>query len=320
VVAAGDGTTKRRQDVVTGRPMFRRFGVGDVAMIRRTTERFAPYSDVHPLGLLAWNVGEDGEMAIVNGNLAFKLRQYDGDGFFLTFVGTHEVAKTVRQLLRCARDLLDVDPVLRRIPEVAVRHTAGLRARFAVTPTPEEYDYVFGVDDLAGLRGPEYGEKRTAIRRLQAETAAELRRIDVRDPSARVLMLDLFDRWAIAKDVVDFPATAVERRAMERLFEAAVTAGEDVIGLALFDGGGAPLGFCTAEVLARGYAIGHFEKTDPAWPGVSALMRQRIAQYLQARGCRYLNGEQDLGDPGLRASKASWAPRFYLRKYAIAEL
>jgi hypothetical protein len=184
---------------------------------------------------------------------------------------------------------------------------------------PDEFDYVFGVDDLAGLYGSAYGEKRTAIRRLQAETAAELRRIDVREPYARALMLDLFDRWATAKGVADLPETAVERRALQRLCEFAAVAGEEVIGLALFDGAGTPLGFCTAEVLASGYAIGHFEKTDPAWPGVSALLRQRIAQYLQARGCRYLNGEQDLGEPGLRASKASWAPRFYLRKYTIAE-
>ncbi|HEY7031077.1 MAG TPA: phosphatidylglycerol lysyltransferase domain-containing protein [Thermomicrobiales bacterium] len=298
---------------------FRRFGPEDIGLIRRATERFAPYSDVHPLGVLAWNAGEGGELAMVNGNLAFKLRQYDGDGFFLTFVGTHEVAKTMRRLLRSARDLLDVDPHLRRVPEVAVRHTAGVRARFAVTPAPEDYDYVFGVEDLAALRGPEFGEKRTAIRRLQAETAAELRPIDVREPYARALMLDLFDRWASAKGVVNLPETGVERRALQRLCALAGVVGEDVIGLALFDAGGSPLGFCTAEVLARGYAMGHFEKTDPAWPGVSALMRQRIAQYLWARGCRYLNGEQDLGDPGLRASKASWAPRFYLRKYTIAE-
>ncbi|MEA2586194.1 MAG: uncharacterized protein QOF33_4279 [Thermomicrobiales bacterium] len=305
--------------MVAGFPAFRRFGLSDAGLIRRMTVPFPPYSDHHPLGLLSWNTGEDGELAIVNGNLVLKLRQYDGNGFFLTFIGTREVVKTVRQLLRYARSQPDLDPALRRIPEAVVRHAVGLRARFAVMVAPEEYDYVFGIAEMAALRGADYGEKRTAIRRLQHGTAAELRRIDVQEPYAQALMLDIFDRWATGKRVADLPETANERQALQRLFTLAGLASDDLIALALFDEVGEPFGFCTAEVLDRGYAIGHFEKTDPARPGVSALMRQRIAQYLQARGCRYLNGEQDLGDEGLRASKASWAPRFYLRKYTIAE-
>jgi hypothetical protein len=81
---------------------------------------------------------------------------------------------------------------------------------------------------------------------------------------------------------------------------------------------GTPVGFCTAELLSHHYAIGHFEKADPTHPGASALMRHRIAHYLHLSGCRYLNAEQDLGDPGLRTSKLSWSPRFFLRKYTIA--
>ena len=150
-----------------GSPVFKRFGPAEVGLMRRMTGSLPPYSDVHPLGLLSWNTREDGEMAVVNGNLAFKLRQYDGNGFFLTFVGTREVVKTARQLLRYARNHPDVDSALRRIPELAVRHAVGLRERFTVTAAPEEFDYVFGVAEMAALSGPDYGEKRTAIRRTR---------------------------------------------------------------------------------------------------------------------------------------------------------
>jgi len=302
-----------------GLPMFRRISAEDRGLIRRMTEPFAPYSEVQPTAMLAWDTNGDGELAIVNGNLAFKLPHYDGDGYFVTFVGTRQVVKTVRQLLRFAQSQPDVEPRLRRIPEVAVRHSAGLRSRFAVTPAPEDFDYVFAIADLATLAGADYEEKRRAIRRLLDEIAAEVRPIDLRDACAQDLMLELFDRWAVLKGVEHRLETATERLALQRLFSLAGVAGDDLVGLALVDASGRPLGFCTAEVLDHGYAIGHFEKTDPAWSGVSALMRQRIAQHLLARGCRYLNGEPDQGEQGLRASKLSWSPRFFLRKYTIAE-
>jgi hypothetical protein len=110
MVAGHDGLPRKEREMGTGSPVFRRFGAGDVGVIRRWTGLFAPYSDVHALGLLCWNTGEDGELAIVNSNLAFTLRRYDGNGFFLKFLGTHEVVKTVRQLLRYARTQLDVEP------------------------------------------------------------------------------------------------------------------------------------------------------------------------------------------------------------------
>lgn len=301
-----------------GTPAFKRLQDSDLPRLQRLTGTYPPYSDHHPVGMLCWNSDSDAEFAILNGNLAFKLREYSGDGYYLTFLGTREVAKTVRQLLRWAEQHPDIDPVLRRIPEIVVRHAHWLDERFLVTPAPQEFDYVFGVPEIASLQGALFREKRTEIRRLQSETATELRQIDLGERDAQSLILDIFDRWAEVKGVTDLQETEQERRALRRLFALAPAIGPALIGLALFDGSGTPLGFCTAELLANRYAVGHFEKTDPMRPGGSALMRQRIAGYLHARGCRYLNAEQDLGDAGLRTSKLSWAPRFFLRKFTIS--
>jgi hypothetical protein len=151
--------------------------------------------------------------------------------------GTHQVIKTVRQLLRYAQSQPDVEPRLRRIPEVVVRHTTGLRTRYVVAPAPEDFDYVFAIADLAALTGAEYEEKRRAIRRLQDESAVEVRRIDVRDAGAQRLMTDIFDRWAVAKGVAQLPETVMEQQAMRRLFALAEATGDDVIGLVVLDEG-----------------------------------------------------------------------------------
>jgi len=91
-----------------------------------------------------------------------------------------------------------------------------------------------------------------------------------------------------------------------------------LVALTLFDGAGNPLGFCTAEMVGHGCAMGHFEKAVPTHLGASALMRRRLAAYRQVRGYRHLNAEQDLGDPRLRESQLSWSPRFFLHTYTIA--
>lgn len=305
---------------VRGTPTFRRLGVEHAELFRRLTRPYLPFSDFNLLSLLSWNTTGEGEFAVVNGNLALKLPRYDGAGSFLTFVGTREVAKTARQLLAFAAECPDLGPVLSPVPEVVVRRGAGLRTRFAVAPAADDFDYVFGLEEMAALAGPEFQEKRADANRVLREAGAELRPLDLREAEGRGLALAIFDEWARVKGVAGLPQTANERVALGRLFDLAAAPGAvaaELIAVALFDGAGAPRGFCTAEVLDHGFAIGHFEKTDPALPGASALLRQRMARYLLARGCHYLNGEQDLGDPGLRTSKRSWKPRFFLRKYAI---
>jgi hypothetical protein len=257
--------------VVRGNPTFRRLDVAHAELFRRLTRPYLPFSDFNLLGLTCWNTTGEGEFAVVNGNLALKLPRYDGASSFLTFVGTREVAKTARQLLAFAGERSDLEPVLSPVPEVVARRGAGLRSRFAVVPAADDFDYVFGLEEMAALAGPAFRDKRADANRLLREAGAELRPLDLRDPDARGLALAIFDEWARAKGVEGLPRTANERVALGRLFDLAavpgVVAGVDLIAVALFDGAGAPRGFCTAEVLDHGFAIGHFEKTDPALPG-----------------------------------------------------
>ena len=130
-------------------------------------------------------------------------------------------------------------------------------------------------------------------------------------------MLSLSERWAAGR--VAYRASAVQNElvAMERLFAIAECACLEA--LALLDGD-LLVGFIILENLhAHGWAVGHFQKTDPSYPETSSRLLHELGRQLHSRGLRIFNAEQDLGIPGLRYYKCSLQPRGFLKKYIIGE-
>lgn len=78
------------------------------------------------------------------------------------------------------------------------------------------------------------------------------------------------------------------------------------------------IGYSTNEILpGTGYALCHFQKTLPSVSHSDAALTRRISKLLTRAACRFLNGEQDLGMPGLREMKKSYRPAHMLGKYVI---
>jgi hypothetical protein len=63
--------------------------------------------------------------------------------------------------------------------------------------------------------------------------------------------------------------------------------------------------------------VGHFWKADTRYSGIYTFLLHVVASALATRGCRLMNIQEDLGDPGLRGFKQHLRPRFLLRKYEL---
>ena len=72
--------------------------------------------------------------------------------------------------------------------------------------------------------------------------------------------------------------------------------------------------FVLGERLNRDTAVCHFEKAEPFMEGLSQLVNREFAARLFT-DCRYINREQDLGEPGLRNAKLSYHPVELVRKF-----
>ncbi len=285
-------------------------------LIRRITRGLPPYSDFLFSNLYAWNTAGETAISVLHGNLVVRMNDYESDDRLLTLIGTRRIVRTVERLLSFAKSV-GLPAELRLVPDITVRSAPELGRWLTVRADPAGYDYVYRVADMATLPGVDYEDLRHRIHRCARASAVELRQINLQDPQTQRPVLDLFDRWADQKGVASEAPARNERAALERYL--ALAGDPRHLALVLFAGAGEPCAFAIVELLGNGLADGHFAKADRSLPGSADVLRQCIGVFLHERGVRYLNAEQDLGLPRLRAAKQAWNPCCYLRKFTICE-
>ena len=78
--------------------------------------------------------------------------------------------------------------------------------------------------------------------------------------------------------------------------------------------GGKVVGFSIGEILPTNVGAVYIEKADTAYEGAYSILNQLFAQK-HFSGVKYVNRQEDLGDPGLRRAKLSYKPKKIFLKY-----
>ena len=78
------------------------------------------------------------------------------------------------------------------------------------------------------------------------------------------------------------------------------------------------IAFCINELKESEYVVSHVIKADPAFGGAYSFLIQKSAEILTDNGKKYLNYEQDVGNPSLRLAKNLLRPCFFLKKYKVS--
>lgn len=186
-------------------------------------------------------------------------------------------------------------------------------AAYAAQPDVERYftvvhddgadDYLYDLEQQAALAGPLLRKKRNLVRQFERAY-----------PDAR---LDVVAGPGVP-EVVRF-AVALNRKLRQCDFlgeeEGALAAVSkyfaplDMGGVVLRLGDGAPAGFSLFSRMADGVTFDiHFEKADHTVKGAPQALTAHLAEHLLALGGKYMNREQDMGEPGLRHAKRSLDP------------
>ena len=85
---------------------------------------------------------------------------------------------------------------------------------------------------------------------------------------------------------------------------------------ALMRVGGKIIGYTIAEKSGDTLFI-HIEKADTSYRGVYQMLSNLFLKSCSGMDVKYVNREEDCGDPGLRQSKMSYAPIFLFEKYTL---
>lgn len=195
------------------------------------------------------------------------------------------------------------------VPEEYIQAFPEIEKYFKVSCSEDYADYIYQVSDLADLSGSKLSKKRNLIKQFEREhpnhRVVSISQADAHETLKLALRLNTFldhshylleENSALHKAFTYFDQLEIE-------------------GLIVFVDD-EPVAF---TVFSRqnhdSYDI-HFEKASRDFKGASQFINHETAKLLSGK-CKYLNREQDLGLPGLRKAKRSYAPDFMLKRYSL---
>lgn len=260
-------------------------------------------------GAILWRDFFKVEYTIWQQSLIFKVDYFGVTAFPMPLGGDYAAAlEEIRAYCRAAG-----------IPMVICTAAAGDVARIKalyrveLRPEPDWGDYLYLTEDLAAMSGRRYHGQRNHINffmKTNPDYAIE--------PITAENLPDVRDFFSVyrAGPQKDSALFREEQEKVGELLERYEQYRQE--GLAL-RAGGRIIAFAIGEVLGDTYFV-HIEKTDQSVRGANQMMAMSCARHYLDKGVRYVNREEDVGDPGLRTSKLSYHPHIVLEKFTVTIL
>lgn len=224
----------------------------------------------------------------------------DGKRFFLLPCGIPEDTAVLQQLFEnhdYLKGLSEENTLKDRI--LLEKHG------YTVIEDRDNFDYLYLKKDLAALSGRKFHKKRNLVNGFVNNYQYQ------EGPLTRENLEGAFhvlEEWRRERnDLGDYEAA---REALELMDEL------DLKGYLVWVEG-TPAAYTLGESLSRGRSFAvHFEKAVGNYKGIYQFINRAFASVLP-RHYKYINREQDLGDPGLRQAKMTYRPCGFVKKYRV---
>lgn len=263
-------------------------------------------------GLLIWAPLFDYEYAVYEDTLFIRGRM-EGDMSRKAYslpVGAMTLAESVSVL----RKMHHGDELLRfsAIPEYALPEFEALHP-LSITPQPDWDDYLYDIEPLATLAGRKMAKKRNHVNRFQTEHKnIELLPLTPERMKDALAVLEKSE-ISIEQTQMAVAEHTLCRNTLSQLAEYNMP----MIGAILY-ADSAPVAFTIGDVKGDTLYI-HIEKADRDVAGAYETVNKYFANYMWQAfpQLKYVNREDDAGQPGLRHAKESYHPACKLHKYDI---
>ena len=262
--------------------------------------------------LFCWQSYYQGELTRLDDRLLVRLTSSEGSAY-LWPVGQGDPMPALHALLEDAA--ARQEPL--RLISLFKRHTQLLETlfpgKFVFSEIRDSFDYLYDINRLADLPGKKLHAKRNHINRLDEDLPGwefvPLTQADI--PAC----LDLNEAWFRESAARETSPT------LEPEYLASSLALKHFAALGL-DGGilrhkETLLGFTLGAPLTPKVYDVHFERAKGEIPGTYPAVNREFARLVRTRypEVRYLNREDDMGEPGLRQAKLSYHPELLEVKY-----
>ncbi len=229
-------------------------------------------------------------------------RGYDGGEYFLPPLGG-DIGAALTLLLQDGRVMYGADESL---VDGFLRDMEGLE----IMEDRDSFDYLYLREELAELSGNRYHKKKNRVNYFSVRHSFTVEPFSEKFLDGALLMLD---EWSRERSDIDSPSLLPEIVATGEALRMAEQLG--LKGLVVMVEGEVKA-FVLGEKLNDETSVCHFEKSDTFMEGLAQLTDMEFAR-LCFTECKYMNREQDLGEPNLRRAKLSYHPVEMIRKFRV---
>ena len=226
-------------------------------------------------------------------------------------VGASDLGESVRLLKDYCREHDCMPLVFSAVPEMYIGKLKELGAS-KVTLLDDWSDYLYDARSLALLSGKKLGKKRNHVNRFMLDNPGYRF-----EPLVPDMLPEIRKFFSAIHLPLSKPAIAdIEREQVMRVLECPDRYGFE--GAVLSVPGIGIVAFTLGEVIGDTLYT-HIEKIDHLVAGAGETVNKLFAEMMVSRypDLRYINREEDVGDPGLRHAKESYHPADLLSKFNV---
>lgn len=217
--------------------------------------------------------------------------------------------ETMQALCRQDGQALQIYPVLEEDRKHLIE---WFRGKFEIDADRGDFDYIYTVEKLAGLRGKKLHGKRNHIARFMDAQDWHYEPMGAANIGGCREMSKKWERMRADKwnDSMEEELNVLDV-ALDHFEELGF------VGGVLYKAGEI-VAFTIGERLNADTLVVHFEKAYPDLQGAYPMINQQFILH-EGAGFTYVNREEDTGDLGLRKAKLSYYPDILLKKYRAVE-
>ncbi len=292
-------------------PHFKPLELGDGEIIRQVLWQYQPEtSELTFTNQFIWRRHYGLSWCLKGDRLLFLSQPPQGEPFAWPPIGPPPRLEATRQLLAWLREELgQKTPRLERADARLAAEVSGA-PDLRVEPVRDHFDYLYATADLIALAGRKFHDKRNHLNAFRQAHRFTYESLTERHLEA---CLELADHWCqikrCAEDISRLDEWEAVREALRQAAPLQLSGGVLLIE-------GRVVAFSLGELLNRETAVIHIEKADPQLRGAYVAINQQFLEHAWA-AVPYVNREQDLGEPGLRAAKLSYNPLRLVEKFRL---
>lgn len=281
-------------------PAGRQIDLSDKPLLDRIFSTLQPrVSELSFAGLYLFRKAHDYRLTMISDSLAILGKGYDGQARFLPPL-TGDIRNALGILFGSGMQLYGADE---KFADLFLADQGLL-----VTEDRDSFDYLYHRSDLAELPGNRFHKKKN---RINYFTARHNHTVELFTEQFSGGCLELLAEWQRVKGGEESASARLEAEATAEAIVMASCLGLDGVVVLVDERVKA---FALGERLNSHTSVCHFEKSDPFMEGISQLVDMEFNRLLFTE-CKYVNREQDLGEPGLRGAKLSYHPVELVRKF-----